>query len=724
MLKKRIFLILWICFGLAIITPSIILYLISIDVFGKLPTTDKLENPDAALATEVYSADGVLLGKYFNENRTPTDFDHINKNLINALVATEDARYYDHAGIDFTGLSRAVIKIGHAGGASTITQQLAKNLFGRPHFKHSWQVLFQKMKEWVIAVRLEKFYTKEEIIAMYLNTVDFGRNAFGIKSASSTYFNTTPAELTIPESAMLVGLLKGPSQYSPITHPKNALNRRNTVIGQMFKYDYINQSQFDRNKKEPILLDMHADSHDEGQATYFREYIKSIAKKVAEDNNLDLYSDGLKIYTTLDSRMQKYAEEAAYKHLKDMQVKLNKQYAKKHPWDDNPEIIDLSVKRSERYAALKEEGISQLKINSIFNTPVRMKLFAYQGTKDTMMSPLDSIKYYKYFLQTGFLALEPGSGNVKAWVGGVDFKFFKYDHVNPIARRQVGSTFKPFVYATAISNKFSPCEEVPNLPVVFEKYNNWQPKNADDLEKVGQKYTLKQGLAKSINTITAWVMKQVGIDPVVKMAHKMGITSDLMPVPSLCLGTTDLSVYEMVAAYNTFNSKGIYSEPVVITRIEDKNGHVLKSNFDHKTEEALDEKSDYVMINMLKGVVDGGTGYGLRYQYKLDAPMAGKTGTTQSQSDAWFIGMVPQLTAGAWVGCDDRAVHFNNMHEGQGASLALPIFAYFMQKVYEDKSLKFKKDDWERPKDGLDIELDCSKYQGSNGDNSEPERPY
>ena len=445
---------------------------------------------------------------------------------------------------------------------------------------------------------------------------------------------------------------------------------------------------------------------------------------MAEDNNLDLYSDGLKIYTTLDSRMQKYAEEAAYKHLKDMQVKLNKQYAKKHPWDDNPEIIDLSVKRSERYAALKEEGISQLKINSIFNTPVRMKLFAYQGTKDTMMSPLDSIKYYKYFLQTGFLALEPGSGNVKAWVGGVDFKFFKYDHVNPIARRQVGSTFKPFVYATAISNKFSPCEEVPNLPVVFEKYNNWQPKNADDLEKVCQKYTLKQGLAKSINTITAWVMKQVGIDPVVKMAHKMGITSDLMPVPSLCLGTTDLSVYEMVAAYNTFNSKGIYSEPVVITRIEDKNGHVLKSNFDHKTEEALDEKSDYVMINMLKGVVDGGTGYGLRYQYKLDAPMAGKTGTTQSQSDAWFIGMVPQLTAGAWVGCDDRAVHFNNMHEGQGASLALPIFAYFMQKVYEDKSLKFKKDDWERPKDGLDIELDCSKYQGSNGDNSEPERPY
>ena len=728
-IKKHLILILWICFGFVIIIPSIVLYLISIDVFGKLPTTDKLENPDAALATEIYSSDGILLGKYFNENRTPVTYDHISKNMINALVATEDVRFKDHAGIDFTGLSRAILKpiftfgIGHAGGASTISQQLAKNLFGRPHFKHKWQVLLQKMKEWVIAVRLEKFYTKEEIVSMYLNTVDFSNNAFGIKSAASTYFNTTPTDLSVPEAAMLVGLLKAPSAYSPTQHPKAALNRRNTVLGQMLKYDYLSKNEFKEYCAEDISLDMHADSHDEGEGTYFREYIKNFAKKVAEDNGLDLYSDGLKIYTTIDSRMQKYAEEATYKHLKEMQGKLYKQYAKVHPWDEHPEIVDLAVKRSVRYAALKAISVSDVRISKIFNSPLRMKVFSYRGARDTVMTPLDSIKYYKYFLQTGFMAMEPGTGNVKAWVGGVDFKFFKYDHVNPMAKRQVGSTFKPFVYATAISNKFSPCEEVPNVPVVFEKFDNWQPKNAEG--DYGGKMTLNEGLARSINCITAWVMKQVGVEPVVKMAHKMGITSDLMPVPSLCLGVADLSVYEMVSAYNTFNGKGIYAEPVVITRIEDKNGHILKNHFEHKTEEAIDEKSDYVMINMLKQVVDmpwlkgrpGGTGTALRYKYKLDMPLAGKTGTTQNQSDAWFIGMCPKLTAGAWVGCDDRAVHFNNMNEGQGASLALPIFAYFMQSVYADKTLGFTKDDWEKPKDGLDVELDCTKYQSdSHGD--------
>ncbi len=727
-MRKRIILILWLLFGLAILTPSLVIYLISIDTFGKLPSTDKLENPEAALATEVYSCDGVVLGKYFNENRSPITYDHISKNMVNALIATEDARYYDHSGIDFTGLMRAVFKplllMGHAGGASTISQQLAKNLFGRPHFKNKFQVLGQKMKEWVIAVRLEKFYTKEEIIAMYLNTVEFGQNAYGIKSAASTYFNTTPEALSVTQTAMLVGLLKAPTEFSPVKHPKNAINRRNTVLGQMVKYDYLSERQFAQLSKEPILLDMHADSHDEGQATYFREYIKSIAKKVAEDNNLDLYSDGLKIYTTIDSRMQKYAEEAAYRHLKEMQTKLDKQYAKKHPWDDNPEIVDLAVKRSVRYAALKQFGVSDVKISRIFNTPQRMKIFSYRGTVDTTMSPLDSIKYYKYFLQTGFMAMEPGTGNVKAWVGGVDFKFFKYDHVNPMAKRQVGSTFKPFVYATAISNKFSPCEEVPNVPVVFEKFDNWQPKNSDG--KYGGKLTLKNGLAQSVNCITAWVMKQVGVEPVVKMAHKMGITSDLMPVPSLCLGVADLSVYEMVSAYNTFNSKGIYVEPMLVTRIEDKNGHILKNNFEHKTEEAIDEKSDYVMINMLRGVVDNpaGTAWRLRFMYKLDAPMAGKTGTTQNQSDGWFIGMVPKLTAGAWVGCDDRAVHFYNMQDGQGASLALPIYAYFMQKVYEDKTLGFTKDDWAKPKDGLDVELDCSKYSGDNHEPEEHDRIY
>jgi penicillin-binding protein 1A len=724
-MKKKAIPILWLCFALAIIIPAFLIVIISNDGLGKLPSTDKLENPDAALATEIYSADGVLLGKYFNENRSPVDYDHISKNLLNALIATEDARYLDHSGIDFTGLLRAILKPlllqGSAGGASTISQQLAKNLFGRPHFAYKWQIAIQKMKEWVIAVRLERFYTKEEIIAMYLNTVEFGNNAYGIKSASYTYFNKSPGQLSVPESAVLVGLLKAPTQYSPIRHPKNALGRRNTVIGQMTKYDYITNEEKTRYSKEPILLDMHADSHDEGEATYFREYIRGIVKRVAEERGLDLYSDGLKIYTTLDSRMQQYAEEAAYRHMKEMQAKLNKQFEKNLPWADQPEIIDMTVKRSERFVALHEEGVSEVKISRIFSTPVRMKVFSYRGTKDTTMSPLDSIKYYKYFLQPGFMAMEPGTGHVKAWVGGVDFKFFKYDHVNPNARRQVGSTFKPFVYAAAIREKYSPCEEVPNVPVVFEKYDNWQPKNSDG--KYGGKLSLRDGLAQSVNCITAWIMKQVGVTPVIQLAKKMGITSELPPYPALCLGVADISVYEMVSAFNTFNNKGVYTEPQLITRIEDKNGNVIR-NFVPKTEEALDEKSSYIMIDMLKGVTAfKGTAHRLRFMYKLDAPMAGKTGTTQNHSDAWFIGMVPKLTAGVWVGCEERAVHFNSMFEGQGASLALPIYAYFMQKIYEDKSLNFSKEDWEKPKDGLDVEIDCSKYNSSSHDNGQGEDP-
>lgn len=724
MRKRKIIIILWILFGFAILVPTLLIILIANDGLGPLPTTDKLENPPTAIASEVLSADGKLLGKYYSENRSVIEFDDLSQNLINALVATEDARYYEHSGIDFRGLTRVLFKTillqrGESGGGSTITQQLAKNLFKTRQQKpgensitnsrNPFNLVIRKLQEWVIAVRLERFYTKEEIMAMYLNTVDFGSNAMGIKSAARTYFDKSPDSLNIPESAMIVGLLQAPTKYSPVRNPEAAKTRRNVVLSQMKKYDYITEEMYNKYTKEPIALNFKAESHNEGEATYFREYLRNWAKKWAEDQGYDLYADGLKIYTTIDSRMQQYAEDAAFRHMKEMQRKFNAEWRGQEPWKENPEIIDLTIKRSERYNSLKVNNVPETKISAIFNTKRKMRIFSYNGPKDTTMSPLDSIKYYKYFLQPGMMSMETSTGHVKAWVGGVDFRFFKYDHVDPRAKRQVGSTFKPIVYATAIKERYAPCTEVPNVPVVFEEYENWSPKNSDGV--YGGMFTLKKGLAQSVNTITAWVMKQVGVKPVVQLATDMGIKSHLEPVPSLCLGTADISVYEMTAAFNTFNNKGDYIEPVIITRIEDKDGNVLRE-FPPQTKEALDEKSAYIMVDMLKGVAaPGGTAYRLRFRYGLDGPMGGKTGTTQNNSDGWFIGIVPQLTTGIWVGNEDRAVHFKSMTEGQGASLALPIFAFYMQKVYENKELGITKKDWEKPKEELDVELDCSKYE-------------
>jgi penicillin-binding protein 1A len=551
---------------------------------------------------------------------------------------------------------------------------------------------------------------------MYFNTVEFGgKSIAGIQSASETFFGKSPGELNTDESAILVGMLKSPAQYNPVRHPAKALARRNTVLNQMRKYNKLTDAEYEKLKNQPLETHYQLESHDEGIATYFREYLRSsILDKWCEEHGYDLYSDGLKIYTTIDSRMQKYAEEATMQHMREMQKAFFAQFKNSDtkPWSSAPQIIDLTVKRSERYRALKEDSATDEEISRSFSKPIRMKVFSYRGPVDTVMSPLDSIKYYKYFLQPGFIAMEPKSGHVKAWVGGIDFHFFKYDHVDPKARRQVGSTFKPFVYASAIIAGFSPCQKLPNTPVVFEDFDNWSPKNDDD--QYGGEMTLKKGLAQSTNCIAARVMKEVGVKPVVDLAHQMGIVSNLDPVPSLCLGTADISVYEMAAAYNTVNNYGEYVEPVLITRIEDKNGNILQE-FVPQTRVVMDDKKDYIMLDMLQGVTDchlGGTGCRLRYKFNLRGPQGGKTGTSQNHSDGWYVGIVPQLTGAVWVGAEDRAVHFNSMILGQGAAEALPIWAYFLQKVYADKSLNIDPNaNWTRPEGDLGVEMDCSQYE-------------
>ncbi len=720
---------LWIGFFILLLIPFLLMLLIYMGAFGKLPDTDQLENPRTPLATEVISADGVIIGKYFRANRSPVEYEDLSPALIDALVATEDARFTEHAGVDIRGLFRVFFKTvilmqRNSGGGSTISQQLAKNLFPRDEKLSKPKLVLRKMKEWVLATELERLYTKEEIIAMYLNTVDFGGESIvGIKSAASTFFNKSPGDLNEIESAVLVGLLKAPSYYNPHRNPNNSLNRRNTVLSQMVKYDKLDREKYEELKTQPTKLTYKVESHNEGTATYMREYLRLWVTKWANENGYDIYKDGLKIHTSIDSRMQKYAEEATYKHMQEQQKLFFAQFRNsgKKPWTDVPEIIDYSVKRSDRYKEMKKDGVEESDIIKSFNRPYRMKVFSYNGgERDTFMSPLDSIKYYKYYLQPGFMAMEPNTGNIKVWVGGVSYKYFKYDHVNIKAKRQVGSTFKPFVYTVAINNGYSPCLKVPKSQVVFERYDNWMPKNSDG--KYDGIVTLRKGLQESINTITAWVMKEVGIEPVVDMAQKMGITSKLEPVPSLCLGVADVSVYEMVAAYNTFNNKGTYVEPVLVTRITDKNGNLIQE-FVPKTVDVLNEQKAYVMVDMLKSVTNGGSGSRLRYRYNLRMPMGGKTGTTQNNSDGWYMGIIPQLTGGVWVGAEDRAVHFTSMNEGQGASMALPIWGYFLQKVYADKSLGFdEKLDWQRPAGELGTELDCSKYEASeNKDNIESE---
>ena len=732
----------WILFTGPVFT--IFLFLLGVRLFADLPETSELQNPKTNLATEVYSSDMKVIGKYYAENRTNVKFKEISPNVVKALIATEDARFYDHSGVDIKALVRAIVGAAtgssSSGGGSTITQQLAKMLFPREDL-HGMKLVIRKMKEWIIAVRLEREYTKEEIIALYLNKFDFVNNAVGIKSAAQIYFNTTPDSLRIEQAAVLVGMAKNPAYFNPNRFHDRSEGRRNTVLAQMAKYNYIDEKELERAQKIPLKLVFRPEDHNEGLAPYFREYLRDVfLKKWCEEHpkpdgsKYDIYRDGLKIYTTIDSRMQRYAEAAVAEHMKALQTDFDKECKRKKnapfAWNVNKEeiksILLQGMKRSERYRVLKKAGLSEDEITKIFNIKTEMTIFTWKGEKDTVMSPNDSIRYYKSFLQTGMMSIEPQTGYIKAWVGGISHKYFQYDHVQIGQARQVGSTFKPFVYALAIQEGYSPCYRLPNVKTCIDMPAGqplYCPENSAGEEKLeGKMLTLQQALAHSINYISAYLIKQFGPNAVADLARRMGIVSKIDPTPSICLGTPEISVFEMVGANATFANKGTWIEPTYITRIEDKNGKVL-ADFIPRTEEVMNEEKSYVMLELMKGVVQGGTGSRLRYRYKLTQPMAGKTGTTQNNSDGWFMGITPDLVTGCWVGGEDRAVHFDRTDQGQGASMALPIFAKYMQKVYADKSIKISQGEFEKPAHRIEVEMDCSKYnKGDIGtDTSLPE---
>ncbi|MFW6019955.1 MAG: penicillin-binding protein 1A [Bacteroidales bacterium] len=717
---------LWIAYFAGVFLVFLFFFMISKGWLGFMPGFEELENPKSNLASEVYSADNVLLGKYYYENRSNITYDDIPENLINALIATEDIRFYQHSGIDLKGTLAGVISTlrGEQRGASTITQQLAKNLFPRGQNLSTFQIIMRKFKEWIVAVRLEYNYSKQEIIAMYLNTVPFGGNSYGLKSAAKTYYDKKPIELNTEESAMLVGMLKAPTRYSPVRNPERAKNRREIVLHQMEKYDFIEEAVYDSLRQTSLNMSKYEmEDHKYGLATYFREHLRQDLHKWCENQKkpngepYDLYKDGLKIYTTLDSEIQRDAEMAVHKHLgEELQplfFKLQKN-RKKAPFtgisqERIDKIMTRAMRRSDRYYWLDQRGVSQDSIEKIFNTPTEMTVFSYDGEKDTVMTPMDSIRYYKHFLQAGLMSVNPRTGHVKAYVGGVNYKHFQFDHVVS-SRRQVGSTFKPFVYALAMEELgYHPCMKVPNVPVTFELPDGtkWTPKNSDD-KKEGEMVTLKYALANSINYISAYLMKRVSPQGVINLARKMGVTSPIDPVPAIALGTPDLSVYELVGALSTFANQGVHIEPMFITRIEDKNGNVLES-FIPEQNEAMSREAAYRMIELLKGVVDHGTGRRLRFRYNFENPIAGKTGTTDNNSDGWFIGLTPDLVTGVWVGGEERSVHFRRTYYGQGANTGLPIWAIFMKSLYDDPTIKMAKGDFDKPSTETTV-FDCEKY--------------
>jgi len=736
--------ILWLIITSPFFGLFLLVNLTAIGVFGDLPSFEQLENPKNNLATEIISEDGVVLGKYFFENRSKANYNEIPENLINAFISTEDVRFRNHSGIDGRALLRAIYGAltgkSSSGGASTITQQLSKMLFTDKPSSGVERVM-QKLKEWIISGQLEKRYTKDEILTMYLNRFDWVNNAVGIKSASQVYFNKAPIDLNILESAMLVGMLKNPSYYNPNRRIALTERRRNIVLSQMKKYEVISDSLYDTLVQQPIILNFKKASHNEGLAPYFREYFRGELKKWCathtkpDGTNYNAYTDGLKVYTTINSRLQQFAEEGMRTHISSLQKDFNNHwkgytkapYPDDFEWEQIDEIIDQGMRRSERYRKLKKEGKSKNQIKSIFQKKVQMTLFSWDGEIDTLLSPRDSIKYNKFFIHSGMMSMDPKTGHVKAYVGGINYKHFKYDHVK-IGKRQVGSTFKPFLYSLAMQEGYTPCSEVSNVPVVFDKNRwrlekDWVPKNSGD-EFDEMSLTLKFGLANSINTVTAYIMKQFGPHAVVDLAKKIGIHSKILAVPSLCLGTFDLSVYEMVGAYSTFVNKGVWTEPIFVTRIEDKNGVVLE-DFEPKTQEAMSKETADLMVRMLQGVVDGvyspaagvtrGTGVRLRFKYGFKNEMGGKTGTTQNQSDGYFMGITPNLVTGVWSGCEDRAAHFRTIHYGQGANMALPVFAEYMQRVYTDTlESGIYPIDFDIPK-SVDLKLDCGEATNSLG---------
>ncbi len=724
---------LWIVLLSPFLFLFLIVFLVGLGVFGPLPKVDELLNPKNNLATIVYSGDMKILGKYYSENRVNVNFDKLDKDIINALIATEDARFYEHSGVDVKAIMRSLFTGGGRGGGSTITQQLAKMMFPRERL-NKVELVVRKVKEWIIASRLEKLYTKEEILALYLNKFDFLNLAVGIKSAAQIYFNRGQDSLKIEQAAMLVGMAKNPSVFNPIRHADTTLLRRNVVLKQMVKYGYLEQQKYDSLKVLPLGLMFRPEDHNDGMAPYFREYLRDNFLKAWCEKNINpetekpynIYKDGLKIYTTIDYRMQQYAEEAVKEHMtelqklffKDCKNKRNAPFAWNVTKQEIESIMTASMKRSDRYREMKSQGMTHEQIVAAFHKPVPMTVYSLRGDIDTILSPYDSIRYYKSFLQTGFMAMEPQTGYVKAWVGGVNHKHFKYDHVK-VGRRQVGSTFKTFVYAMAVQEGYSPCYQLPCVRtcVTDGLGKEWCPDNAGGDEKYENKMiTLKLALAMSINYVSAELIKRFGPEAVVNLARRMGVTAPLEAVPSICLGTPDISVFEMTGANGTYVNKGTYIQPTFITRIEDKNGKVLEEIIPH-TDEVFNEEKAYVMLQLMRGVCDYGTGTRLRFKHNLRNQIAGKTGTTQNNSDGWFIGLTPELVAGVWVGGEDRSVHFNSMEQGQGASMALPIWGKFFRKVYDDKYLKLSKADFPRPKN-LDpkFEMDCSKYDGLQPD--------
>lgn len=710
---------------------AILIFSIGLGLFGKLPDLRALENPKSNQASEVISDDNIVLGTYYVQNRSNVRYDEISPNVINALIATEDIRFYSHSGIDFRRTFTVIFYnlVGKRQGASTITQQLALNMFSKEGRSRSFlKRLIQKSQELIVAVKLERQYTKEEILTMYLNTVDFGSyNTYGIKSAARTYFSTTPDKLEPEQAAVLIGMLKGPSLYNPHRNPERSVFRRNTVIENMYKANFISKQEAERLEELPLKLAFNPTDHNEGLAPYFRAVLKRDIQATFEQNSIykadgtpyDLDRDGLKIYTTINSRMQRYAEEAQSEYLKTLQVSFNNSWKGRDPFNfkEAKGLIDQGMKRSERYQQLKIEGKTDEEIVKDFQTPAKMTIFSWRGEIDTVMRPLDSIKYYKLMLRNAMMSMEPQTGYVRAWVGGINFSHFKYDQVK-MGTRQVGSTAKPFTYAVAIGNGgYSPCYMVPNEPVSIDAGNGttWTPRAYNSIPGM---LTLKKALANSQNYITAYLMNQVGATAVSTLTRNMGITSDVPAYPSICLGTFDASVYDMVGAYSVFVNHGIWTEPIYLLRIEDKNGNLIYERRP-RVKVVMDEQTAYVMIDMLKAVVNEGTGRRLRWRYNFTNPIGGKTGTTQNNSDGWFMGVTPELATGVWTGAEDRAIHFSSTNFGEGANTALPIFALYMQRVYADPALKYTKGDFPPPKGGVTTILDCSTYSQQQSGESE-----
>ena len=724
---------LWIIFGSLLVLIILFFFCVAKGLFGTMPTFEELENPKTNLATEIISADGKVLGTYYVENRSNVRYAELSHYMPEALISIEDERFTEHSGIDERALFRVafgVITGKDKGGGSTITQQLAKNLFPRGENLSKPKLVLRKFQEWITATKLEHNYSKEEIIAMYLNTVAFGHNAYGIRSAASTFFDKKPKEMTIEECALMAGVVNAPTRFSPVRNPERSLGRRNLVLKKMAENGFITQAECDSISLIPIdMSHFSIKDHNTGQATYFREFLRGELNEWAKNTTradgkpYNIYRDGLRIYTTIDSRMQHYAEEAVKEFMgEELQPMFYKHWKgqKNAPFsnvtaDEIDHILETSMKRTDRYRILKNEGMPMDSIKAEFDRPVPMTIFSWKGPIDTVMSPMDSIRYYKWFLQASLISIESHTGHVKAYVGGLDYRFFKYDHVTQ-ARRQVGSTFKPFLYSLAMQEgEYTPCTRIPNIKynIQLEDGKVWSPGNSGG--RVGEEVTLKWALAQSNNWISAYLMNQFGPNAVIAQARRMGVESPIDAVPAICLGVCDLKLIEMVGAMSTFANQGVYIKPMFITRIEDKNGNVIQ-RFSSEESEAMSELTAYKMVELMKGVVQSGTGIRLRSYYGFNNPVAGKTGTTQKNSDGYFMGITPDLTTGVWVGAEDRSVHFRSTKLGQGSHTALPIWAIYMKKVYGDKSLNISKGDFTKPNiPGVDLNFDCDRYDNDEG---------